>query len=251
MMRKGLLILSLVLSSSVAFADINMYGPGGPHTALIEIAKKYTEKTGVKVNVNFGPQATWNDKAKSDADILFGASEQSALAIADDHKNNFSIKNIEPIFFRRAIILTKKGNPKKIKGLKDLANKDDVKIIVTEGMGKSNTSGTGVWEDILGRTQNIELIRKFRKNIVLFTPNSGSAKNAFLKDEADAWITWIDWAKSNPDFGDVVEIEKDLVIYRDMNVVAKNNASKETLDFIEYLKTPEAANIAKQFGWTK
>lgn len=244
------LLLSLSIISSIAFADVNLYGPGGPHTALIEIAKKYTEKTGVKVNVNFGPQATWNDKAKKDADILFGASEQSALAIADDHKENFSILNIEPLFFRRAIILTKKGNPKNIKGLRDLANKE-VRVVVADGMGKSNTSGTGVWEDMIGRTMNIGIISKFRKNIVLFTPNSGSARNAFLKDEADAWITWIDWAMSNPDFGTVVEIEKDLVIYRDMNIVLKNNASKEAKDFAEYLKTQEAYNIAKKFGWTK
>ncbi len=244
------LLLSLSIISSIAFADVNLYGPGGPHTALIEIAKKYTEKTGVKVNVNFGPQATWNDKAKKDADILFGASEQSALAIADDHKENFSVLNIEPLFFRRAIILTKKGNPKNIKGLRDLANKE-VRVVVADGMGKSNTSGTGVWEDMIGRTMNIGIISKFRKNIVLFTPNSGSARNAFLKDEADAWITWIDWAMSNPDFGTVVEIEKDLVIYRDMNIVLKNNASKEAKDFAEYLKTQEAYNIAKKFGWTK
>ncbi len=244
------LLLSLSIISSIAFADVNLYGPGGPHTALIEIAKKYTEKTGVKVNVNFGPQATWNDKAKKDADILFGASEQSALAIADDHKENFSVLNIEPLFFRRAIILTKKGNPKNIKGLRDLANKE-VRVVVADGMGKSNTSGTGVWEDMIGRTMNIGIISKFRKNIVLFTPSSGSARNAFLKDEADAWITWIDWAMSNPDFGTVVEIEKDLVIYRDMNIVLKNNASKEAKDFAEYLKTQEAYNIAKKFGWTK
>ncbi|EAK5546126.1 accessory colonization factor AcfC, partial [Campylobacter lari] len=58
--------------ASMSFADINMYGPGGPHFALKEAAKAYEDKTGVKVNVNFGPQATWFEKAKKDADILFG-----------------------------------------------------------------------------------------------------------------------------------------------------------------------------------
>ena len=249
MIKKLLFLLSIL--SSIAFADVNLYGPGGPHTALLEIAKKYTEKTGVKVNVTFGPQATWNDKAKKDADILFGASEQSALAIVSDHKDRFSEKNIEPLFFRKAIILVKKGNPKKIKGLKDLSSRNDVKIIVVEGMGKSNTSGTGSWEDMIGRTMNINMISQFRKNITVFTPNSGGARNAFLNNEGDAWITWIDWALSNPDYGTVVDIEKDLVVYRDMNIVLKNNASKEAQDFANYLKTPEAYNIAKKFGWTK
>ncbi|ENC4200711.1 TPA: accessory colonization factor AcfC, partial [Campylobacter jejuni] len=42
------------LAFSMANADVNLYGPGGPHTALKDIANKYSEKTGVKVNVNFG-----------------------------------------------------------------------------------------------------------------------------------------------------------------------------------------------------
>lgn len=39
------------LAFSMANADVNLYGPGGPHTALKDIANKYSEKTGVKVNV--------------------------------------------------------------------------------------------------------------------------------------------------------------------------------------------------------
>ncbi len=52
----------------------------------------YAEKTGVTVNVNYGPQHKWNEDAKKNADILFGASEQSALAITRDHKDRFNEK---------------------------------------------------------------------------------------------------------------------------------------------------------------
>ncbi|MGL6351860.1 MAG: substrate-binding domain-containing protein, partial [Aeromonas sp.] len=72
--------LLLGLPSFAALADINLYGPGGPHTALIKVADAFQTKTGTHVNVHFGPQASWNDKAKENADILFGSSEQSALA---------------------------------------------------------------------------------------------------------------------------------------------------------------------------
>lgn len=34
----------LIFLSSAAYADINLYGPGGPHTALLEAARLYTEK---------------------------------------------------------------------------------------------------------------------------------------------------------------------------------------------------------------
>ncbi len=231
-------------------AEVNLYGPGGPHTALKEVAKVYEQKTGVKVNVNFGPQKTWQEKAEGNADILFGASDQSAVAIATDFGDKFDPKEIKPLYLREAIILAQKGNPLKIKGLRDLANKK-AKIVVPEGAGKSNTSGTGVWEDMIGRTKDLKTIADFRANIVAYVPNSGSAKKLFLNKDADVWITWIDWAKSNPDFGEIVKIEKDLVVYRTFNVVASKNASKETMDFIAFLSSKDAEKIFNKFGWSK
>lgn len=247
--KKILLSLAMLSMSTLALSEINLYGPGGPHTALIEVTKKYKEKTGKDVKVNFGPQSSWNEKAKINADILFGASEQSALAIANDHKENFDVYQIEPIYLRRAIILVKKGNPKKINGLKDLANKN-VGIIAPDGMGKSNTSGTGVWEDMIGRTKDIETIKKFRKNIISFTANSGAARKMFLEDEnVDAWITWIDWAKSNPEYGDIVEIEKELVVFRDFNIVSNKKPTEEVVDFIKFIKSNEGKQIFNKYGW--
>ncbi|WP_027326738.1 extracellular solute-binding protein [Helicobacter pametensis] len=242
--------LIIMMLGAFLYAEVNLYGPGGPHTALKEVAKVYEEKTGVKVNVNFGPQKTWQEKAEQNADILFGASDQSAVAIATDFGDKFDPKTIKPLYFREAIILTQKGNPLKIKGLKDLAKKK-VRIVVPEGAGKSNTSGTGVWEDMIGRTKDLKTIADFRSNIIAYVPNSGSAKKLFLEKQADVWITWLDWAKSNPDFGDVVRIEKDLVIYRSFNIALIKNASKEAQDFAEFLSSQDAEKIFKKFGWLR
>lgn len=248
---KTIALCVLLTWASKTYAQINLYGPGGPHVPLLEAAQNYKELTGVEVIVNYGPQDTWNDKASQNADILFGASEQSALAIATDHEDKFDIKNITPLYLRRAIILVHKGNPKGISGLRDLADKN-VGIIAPDGAGHSNTSGTGVWEDMVGRTQDIELIHKFRNNIISFTPNSGTARKMFLEDpNVDAWITWIDWAKSNPNYGDVVEIEKDLVVYRDINVVARKDASIEILKFIDYLKSDTVNKIFEKYGFIR
>lgn len=248
---KQILLPAILLCMSVysSYNQVIMYGPGGPHTALIEVAKAYKAKTGKEVIVNFGPQGTWNDKAKMDADILFGASDQSALAIANAHKDRFDVFSIEPVFLRRAIILVRRGNPKNIQGIKDLSG-EGIGIIVPEDMGVSNTSGTGVWEDMIGRTKDAAKVKAFRKNIISFNPNSGSARKMFLEDErVDAWITWIDWAKSNPDYGDVVEIEPELVVYRSFNIVPRKDASQETLDFIEFLHSDQSRKIFNEFGW--
>jgi len=243
--------LSVMIPSFGVFADVNLYGPGGPHVALIEVGKAFQKETGIKVNVNFGPQATWNDKARRDADILFGSSEQSALAITTDHLKDFDIHQITPLYLRPAVILVKKGNPKKITGLIDLS-KPGVGVVVPDGAGISNTSGTGVWEDMIGRAGDINILKGFRSNIVLFSPNSGGARKAFLENpKVDAWITWLDWAKSNPGLGEVVEIEKELVVYRDFNVVQKRVPSKDSQQFVDYLKGGESKRIFNALGWSE
>lgn len=247
-MKKYLFCSIYILASSVLNAEINCYGPSGPHTALKDIADLYTQKTGIRVNVYFGPQAAWFEQAKEDADILFGSSEQSAIAIARDFEEHFSIDEIKPLYFREAIILTQKGNPLQIRGLRDLAEKK-ARIVVPEGLGESNTSGTGMWEDMIGRTKDIKAIQDFRRNIVAFVPNSESAKKLFAENRADAWITWMDWIKSNPDIGTAVQIEKDLVVYRVLNIVAKEGASDEVQEFINYLTMKEAREIFEKYGW--
>ncbi|MFJ2996453.1 substrate-binding domain-containing protein [Raoultella planticola] len=249
-MKKTLITLLLTLSST-AFADIHLYGPGGPHTALQEAATLYSQKTGVSVTVHYGPQAKWNEEAKKNADILYGASEQSALAITRAHQDRFSEKDIEPLYLRKSILLVKKGNPKNINGVDDLT-RPGIGIIVNDGGGTSNTSGTGVWEDIAGRKGNLNTISGIRKNIILFAPNSGTARKALEhQDGADVWITWADWAASNPGIGDVVEIEPDYVIWRDMNITVRKNANRETRKFAEWLRSDEAAPAFTKYGWVK
>lgn len=72
----------------------------------------------------------------------------------------------------------KKEIQKKIKGIRSLIT-SGAKIVVNDGAGVSQTSGTGVWEDIIGRLNNIEDMAKFRKQIVEFVPNSGMGKAKF------------------------------------------------------------------------
>jgi accessory colonization factor AcfC len=245
----ALLGMAAMVCSVGAWAEVRLYGPGGPHSALQAIAQDYEKHTGTRVQVTFGPQASWNERAKQDADILFGSSEQSALSIARDHAERFDVHAIEPLYLRPAVILVKKGNPKNITGLRDLATRD-LGVVVPEGGGLSNTSGTGVWEDMVGRTRSIELVRKFRSNIVAFTPNSGAARQQFLQNPAvDAWITWQDWPITHPEIGEVVAIETDLVVYRDVNILVRKAASSDALKFAQYLKSPQARAIFEQHGW--
>lgn len=247
---RGLLMICVLFSTSLAHTQtVTLYGPGGPHVGLTQVAKAFTKKTGIDVNIVFGPQAKWDAEVLQKADIIYSASDNQMVAFLERYKTKFVNKNTEDIYLHRAIILVQKGNPKNIKGIRSLL-KPSMNIVVNDGAGISQTSGTGVWEDIVGKLRNVDELNTFRKNIAFFAPNSGTAKAKFTDPNAhiDAWITWEDWAIAN-DLGTAVQIEKDLVIYRPLVLTTANNASQATKQFVTFLKGKEAQSIMKQYGW--
>ncbi|WP_062261769.1 substrate-binding domain-containing protein [Endozoicomonas arenosclerae] len=227
---------------------IRLYGPGGPHSALIKVAQAYEKKTGQKVEVIFGPEKKWSRDAQAKADIIFGSSEQSITAYLENY-HFISEKDVQPVYIRRAVIAVKKGNPKNIQGFNDLL-KEGTKVVVTEGKGVYNTSGTGVWEDIAGREGSLEDIQKLRQNIVAFEKGSGAGFKSF-NEKADAWITWIDWPMTNPAKADYVDLDKSRTIYRDMNIAVSPKADPATADFVKYLNSDEGEKLVATLGWTR
>jgi len=248
----SILILNTIALNATEYKPkdgiISLYGAGGPHTALIKVGKLFTKKTGIKVMVGFGPEKKWTNNAHKNADIIWGTSQQSMTAFLENFKE-FNSKDVESIYIRRAVIAVQKGNPKNIKGFDDLL-KANVKIVVVEGAGVYNTSGTGVWEDIAGRLGSISDMSRLRKNIVTFAKGSGAGFKAF-KNGADAWITWTHWVKTHPKDADIVEFSKERVIYRDLSIVTNSKADTKTKDFLIFLKGSEAKNIFYSEGWSK
>lgn len=243
-----LFLLTLCGFSMDAMTAINVYGPGGPAPAIHEAAKQFKNKTGIDVNVTAGPTSQWTEKAKLDADVFYSGSE----AMMSDFELIFSdqiIKDfVEPIYLRPAAILVRKGNPKNIKGFKDLA-KSNTKVLVTHGAGQ-----VGLWEDIAGRTGDIQLTKSFRKNIAMYAPNTGIAKKNWEENNSyDAWLVFNIWGVSNPNIGQIIPIEPQLVIYRDTGVALTQRSLKnsEAKIFIEFLKSQQGHTIFKKFGWTK
>lgn len=228
---------------------VKLYGAGGPHTAFRKVADAWQKRTGHTVEIIAGPETKWSKQAQTDADIIWGTSEQSMTAFLQTYKT-FSSEQVDPIYIRPAIIAVKKGNPKNIAGFDDLL-KDGIKIVVTEGAGVANTSGTGVWEDVAGRSGNLEDVRAFRKNIVAFANGSGASFKSFKEMDADAWITWPNWPVINPDVLETVDLSDGRKIWRDVNVALAPDADPEAQLFLDYLVTEEAQAIMLQEGWIR
>jgi accessory colonization factor AcfC len=228
---------------------VKLYGAGGPHTAFQKVANAWQMKTGKRVEIIAGPERNWSAKAQSDADILWGTSEQSMTAFLETYKT-FSSDQVEPIYLRPTIIAVKKGNPMKIERFEDLL-KNGVKIVVTEGAGVSNTSGTGTWEDVAGRLGRLDDVRAFRRNIVAFGKGSGASLKAFKDLDADAWITWPEWPVTHADLLEEVALAPERKVWRDVNVALSPRADPEAKQFLDFLVTPEAQKLMKTEGWVR
>jgi accessory colonization factor AcfC len=228
---------------------VKLYGAGGPHTAFLKVAALWEEKTGNKVEVIAGPESRWSASAQADADIIWGTSELSMTAFLETYKT-FSSNQVEPIYIRPGVIAVKKGNPKNIKGFDDLL-KSNIKIIVTEGSGVYNTSGTGLWEDIAGRLGKLEDVKKFRRNIVSFSKGSGASFKAFNSMDADAWITWPNWPVTKSDVLEMVQISPERTIWRDVNMALAPDADLQAKAFLKFLITVEAQKLMATEGWVR
>lgn len=225
---------------------LRVYGPGGPAPAMKEAAQAFEQKTGTPVVVTAGPTTEWIEQAKNDADLIYSGSETMMTDFAQAMEAQFDETRVEPLYLRPLSILVRPGNPKGIKGLRDLFRPGH-RVIVVNGAGQN-----GVWEDAAGRQGDIESVRALRKNIVKYAKNSALAKQAWIEDPSlDAWIIWNIWQVANPALADVVPVEKEYVIYRDTGIVVtrKGDQSPAAQQFMRFLKSPDGAAIFQKWGW--
>nr|WP_295106030.1 substrate-binding domain-containing protein [uncultured Caulobacter sp.] len=225
---------------------VHVYGPGGPAPAMKEAAAGFAAKRGVKVEVVAGPTKDWIVQAKGDADVIYSGSEtmMSDFMVALD--GQIVPSTAEPLYLRRSAILVRKGNPKRIKGLRDLM-KPGHRVLVVNGAGQN-----GLWEDMAGRTGDIASVRSLRRNIASNAATSADAKAAWIADESlDAWIIWNIWQVANPQLADVVEVEPQYRIYRDTGVALTHagQVNDDAKAFAAYLASPEAGRIFARWGW--
>ncbi len=156
---------------------LRAYGPGGPAPAMREAAKVFGDKKGITVEINAGPTPTWKDRAMKDADQIFSGSEYMMTDfVQKDLPNLIDTSTIRTLYLRPSAILVRPGNPKGIKGVKDLA-KQGVRILVVQGAGQ-----VGMWEDVAGRTGDVKFVDGVRRNIGSFAPNSAEAKKLWSSD---------------------------------------------------------------------
>lgn len=249
-------ILSLGLQTEVfaqeepgekATVTLHVYGPGGPAPAMREAAQAFAEKKGIAVEVTAGPTADWEGQALQDADLIFSGAEHMMTDFQQKELPDLiDPSTIRSLYLRPSAILVRPGNPKNIRGVKDLA-KSDLRLLVVQGAGQ-----VGMWEDVAGRTGSIKLVDGIRRNIGTVAPNSGEAKKIWNSDSRyDAWLIWTIWQKENPASADLVATEPEHTIYRSCGIGVTHRSRNKTWskEFVEFLQSDEGRKIFVKWGW--
>lgn len=139
--------------------------------------------------------------------------------------------------------MVRKGNPKKIRSLADLA-KDNIRLLVVNGSDQ-----VGLWEDIAG-VQG--LIPDLQKGITVNVSSSAEAIERWKTTTTlDVWITFESWHYRLEEVTDLVRLPKEERIFRGTPVVSthfyKNKESARM--FIDFLKTEQCHAVFQKWGW--
>ncbi len=226
---------------------IRVYGPGGPAPAMKELAQAFTAKRKVAVEVTAGPTPAWKEKALKDADLIFSGSEYMMTEfVQKDLPAILKPDAVHTLYLRPSAILVRPGNPKGVRGVRDLVM-PGLRVMVVQGAGQ-----LGLWEDVVGRTGDVTLVRAFRKQVVLHAANSAEARKAWVADPTiDAWLIWNIWQKASPELADVVPTEPVFTIYRSCGaaVTTRTLDPALTAEFLAFLESDEARPIFAKWGW--
>jgi accessory colonization factor AcfC len=230
-----------------ALPILRAFGPGGPAPAMIEAARVFGEKKGINVKIHPGPTVTWKEQAMVNADLIFSGSEYMMTDfVQKDLPGLIDTSTIRTLYLRPSAILVRPGNPKGIKGIRDLA-RPNIKILVVQGAGQ-----VGMWEDVAGRTGDVKLVDGVRRNIALYASYSGEAKKIWNSDRSyDAWLIWTIWQKESPSSADLINTEPENTIYRSCGIGITNITKQKAVakEFADFLQSDQGRDIFVKWGW--
>ncbi|TLV01379.1 substrate-binding domain-containing protein [Dyadobacter luticola] len=245
-MRNLVHIIGFLLLANQAYPQTDtlfVYGPGGPSAAIKECADIFSKETRIPVVVNSGPETKWIEKAKKDADVVFGGSEYMLTQFAADHRGLLDETTRIELYKRSAAILVRPGNPKKIKMFVDLA-KPGVRLLDVNGAGQ-----LGMWEDIAGK---FDVIAGIQHNIKSSFSNTALGIEAWKSDTTyDAWITYKTWHFPLKEITQLIEIPNQSTVFRGTPIALtlKGKDGPDGKRFLDFLRSSAGHRVFQRWGW--
>jgi accessory colonization factor AcfC len=222
---------------------LKIYGAQGPLIPMRECADLFERSQGVEVKITVGPVDVWVAQARQDADIIFGGAEYMICQFAHAHPGFVDTDTRTSLYVRAGGILVRKGNPKQIRSMEDLA-KRGMRVLEVCGAGQ-----IGLWED-MARADTV--ILGIQKNMLVSVKTSSEAIEAWRTiPELEAWTTFESWHYRLKEITDLVRLPGKSRIYRATPIVVTTVSQNRQLakQFIQFLTTQEAHRIFRKWGW--
>lgn len=241
--RAGVLVGALVAAAPASASTpgsapapvLIAYGPGGPHHVLRECADAFRERHGVAVAVVKGSPRELDRKIKEDGDLYFGGAEYMLEDFVRRNPGVLDLHSAEKLYPRRIGVVVRKGNPLNIKGWECLGRRDvDLLGVDLENMAEVAASHRVGWDNV-------------RRKV--YTGQEGVAAWRSFPD-LDAWVTYKSWHVELGEESEFVALfgEKTLR-FTPIALTSRTRNREAAMQFISFLKSPEAREIFVRHGW--
>lgn len=238
----------LLLFCNSSFARQNsilVFAGAASKPPLEELAKDYEKKTGNKVEIVFGgsgyvlAQMILSKKG----DIYFpGSSDYMELA---KKKGAIFLETEKKVVYLVPSINVWKGNPKKIKSLRDLT-KPNIKVAIANPEGVC----VGLYAvEIIEKNFNDEEKKLFKKNLKNYTESCEKTATILSLKAVDAVIGWSVFQHWNPDRIETVPLKHSEIIrigYIPIAISRYTNNKELAQSFIDFVLSAEGKNIFKK-----
>lgn len=144
--------------------------------------------------------------------------------------------------YRRSVLITQVGNPKRIRKLEDLCEQGIRIATATGGRLK------GVWDDVCSKAG---LIEEIRPNVVEHADACGSLMGLIHSGRVDVVFGWNAFKRIWENTCEAVELPRDLQVFRSAvaQVVTYTKDAEFSKRLIEFLTSPEGRRIYSDRGW--
>jgi len=232
-----LIVAKLLMAQTlVIYSGITMKYPVKEMAKVFE--KKYPD---LKVHTLFGKSGALYHKMlkQHKCDIYFPGSDKFIK------KNPKIFSNVAKVGENELVIMVKKGNPKKIKNLEDLA-KPYISVVV----GSENSSvGIKTKQVLLKKSPSLYSAIK-NKAITGYTSNEIVANVITNTDSGINWKALAFW-KNYRSFIEIIPVEKELKPTADLIMGVTTFAPNKNMavKFLEFAKSYEGKQIMKKWGF--
>ena len=213
--------------------------------ALEEAVERFSQETGIRVDLNFGGSGTMLSQMKLSrrGDVYIpGSPDYMIKAIRDGVVDPGSAVTLAYLILA---INVQHGNPQNIKTLTDLT-KPGIRVAI----GNPEAVCVGLYAvEMLERNG---LLKQVQKNIVTHAPSCEATASLVVLKKVDAVIGWDIFSKWNPDEIDTVLLkprEIPRIAYIPAAVATYSQDKKTAKKFIHFLSSSEGQKIFAKWGY--